>query len=208
MVGPAALAVFEQPWYPGGSLGHQADFDVRPIVVKDCVRPTITGDARRQKWTDARNEALAFQLGLQVQQLQFSAQVLTCTGGNEQYPITQTPGHPLSDTIYLLRDENDDDHCGAFGACASFTVTSQSPLNGYGWVSIPWNTHWADQSAFSIRRMLTHEIGHTLGFGHGGTGTMQASYGNVNTEEENALLDYYQPSGGGPGCGSVFAPLC
>jgi hypothetical protein len=202
LIPATALALYEQSWFPGTSGNPIAapDYDNRPIPVKDCVRGTITNTTRRAMWVDARNQAFGSQNGLKVQQLIFDPQSATCS-----YPIS----NPQSDVIYLVRDD-DNSHCSSPGAagCGGFALTSSSPRNGYGFATFrisAWN--WNNGVAI-LRGHIAHESGHALGFFESGGNGVMGGGSSVSVTEENALLDYYRPSGGGPGCGPQATPLC
>lgn len=70
------------------------------------------------------------------------------------------------------------------------------PAPGVGWAHI--DTEWFEQQFLSnIKRelieVIAHEVGHTLGFGHGGTGIMSSiPGGDVNDEEIAALRAYWK----------------
>ena len=73
--------------------------------------------------------------------------------------------------------------------------------NAMAWVHVDDET-WEDafDSGYlgTLRYVLCHEIGHVLGFGHGGTGIMSATYKQSltpNAEEIAAARAYWGPDG-------------
>lgn len=65
-----------------------------------------------------------------------------------------------------------------------------------GWIQldrVAWRQAWKARNLPRMKYLIAHELGHTLGFGHGGDGVMAARWtsNRVNEEELAALRAYW-----------------
>jgi hypothetical protein len=148
-----------------------------PIPVIDTLARTLTPE-HRKIWKQARNAALAnWSTGC------VSFTVTTGTG---------TWDDSISDLGYsrLLTP----------GAITIFRNQSSSPeMLGY-WdassggafaVYAPWGPWWKDYYRSQMIGDIGHELGHALGFGHGGNGIMMGATDRPNATDLALLRSYY-----------------
>lgn len=73
---------------------------------------------------------------------------------------------------------------------------AETPYPGRGWAHVDddwFKVCYDGRNQAGLTKVLAHEIGHTFGFGHGGTGAMSTyATGAVDGEERLALRRYFQ----------------
>lgn len=161
-------------WYPAEYITQP--FYPRVFKIRDLSPTHLVGD-RLAYWTKCRDAALdMWKVGMSVR-------VAQPTAGYK-------PGF-----ITLDVTQTQDGTAGQawFGALPPDAVL---PAPGVAWAHIDTETfeqQYLSGYSAPMRRIIAHEIGHTLGFGHGGTGVMAASHqGGVNDEEISALRAYWK----------------
>jgi hypothetical protein len=143
----------------------------------ETIRP---GDGRRATWVDRRDWALD----------QWS-------GGALEFVVERrTPSVRCAPATW--------DSLSAELIAGAINVVRECPDTGWtshgGWATVRGlGIVWMDLEPFffrpsndnQARHITTHEVGHALGFGHGGGGVMATSTPYVSTEEMAAVQYYY-----------------
>lgn len=162
-------------WYP-------ASYDIRPaytstpdIAVADIIAPRL-GPLKRAWWRRARTKALAM-----------------WEAGGLRFVVTEGV-EPFGDDRITLARADVPDPIDAWAAwqqppCPEGSVNC-------GWVQLDrlaWKQAWRIRNLLRMKYLIAHELGHCLGFGHGGDGIMAARWttNRVNAEELAALRAYW-----------------
>ena len=164
-------------WSPGGDFGSPT-YSL-PIPVVDGVRSTFIND-RRRKWRKAAEAALArWELPFDMSYRPEDDQPFVADDGT----ISSLGVNPLvvPGAIALVR---------AHFAVASDTAGWIDQMGGGICLLTPWRGWWGGGDQSQIESVVAHEVGHALGFGHGGNGVMSGS-ARVNDEERALASAYY-----------------
>ena len=162
-------------WSPGGDFGSPT-YSL-PIRVVDGVRSTFI-NKRRQDWRVASVKALNYwELPFNLTFRPEDDQPFTATDES----ISTLSVNPLvvPDAIALVR---------AHFALATDTAGWIDDMGGGICLLTPWSGWWGDRA--QITAVVAHEVGHALGFGHGGNGVMMGA-GRPNDEERALAATYY-----------------
>lgn len=163
-------------WYP-------ADYYIQPkyesypdLILVDVAAPRLR-PRRRNFWEKARDKAIA---GWAECGVSFEI-------------IEQVTGYNCGEITLDLYDTDD----GTKGQAATLYPPLPFDCTEGAWarVDLEWfQQQWMSKVAAPLQAVIGHELGHTLGFGHGGTGIM-APYATEripNAEECSALRAYWE----------------
>ena len=163
-------------WGPGAS-GISPAYTV-PIHVVDALIGTFRTE-NRPTWRAARDRALA-EWGVP-----FTVTRMTETSlpylFDDNIGTVGIDGMLLPDAIVIVRNR-----MSVFADQGGYSLT----VNGGIAVLSPWAPWWKSGAASPMQSDFAHELGHALGFNHGGTGVM-AGASHVNAEELALAKGYY-----------------
>lgn len=168
-------------WGPGGTeMGASSPVYTQPIRVIDAMAGSLNSDHRRI-WVKARNAALTnWDIPFTVERISEAQLPYTWTDENINGGLAVTDIQP--DSILLVRNRSV--YSQTFG---SWVEAEQGGVAAYA----PWRPWWKAYYFSQLIGVIGHEVGHTLGFGHGGTGIMGGGSDRPNAVELTALHAYW-----------------
>jgi hypothetical protein len=161
-------------WGPGES-GVSPAYTL-PVHVVDTMVGTLRPE-NRKAWRQARNEALTeWGIPLTVTRMDESALPYLF---DDNIGTVGYDGMLIPDAILIVRNR-----MSVFADQGGYSAT----VNGGIAVISPWAPWWRPNGPMTSD--IAHEVGHALGFNHGGTGVMMGAE-HVNDEERALAQAYY-----------------